>query len=163
MELTDSSQGAHGNGRVAPMEPATGGDVLAADLEVWESLNPEDQAMHRSLGLRCFEELAMPLTRISDVRPTAARCASERREIQVFSGHLYKQASGHAFGREHVSLWGISELGEDPVTEVAWFTGAQAMATALEARQSGWKVVPVNFAKSDNQTALLVYKTSKCE
>lgn len=158
MELADSSNGSHGNGRVAPMLPADGGDIISADLEVWESLSPDAQ-MHHPLGLRCFEELAPPLTRISDVRPTVARCASERREVQVFSGHVYKQASGHSFAREHISLWGISELGEEPITEVAWFTGGPPLSTALEARQSGWQVVPVNFAKNVDQTVLLVYKT----
>lgn len=163
IELSDSSKTSKGNGSIAPMEPTNGGDIIPVDLEVWESLSPEDPESYRCLGLRCYEELATPLTRISDVRPTAARCASERREIQVFSGHLFKQTGGQSFAREHVGLWGISELGEDPITEVAWFTGTQPMPAALEARKSGWKVVPINFAKNDSQTALLVYKTSKCE
>lgn len=163
IELSEAAKTSQGKAGIAPMEPANGGDFITADLEVWESLSPDDQGKYRSLGLRCFEELATPLTRISDVRPTAARCASERREVQVFSGHLFKNVTGQPFAREHVSLWGISELGEAPITEVAWFTGTQPMPTALEARKSGWKVVPVNFAKSEEQTVLLVYKTSSCE
>lgn len=161
IELVDDQVQPPGDALIASIEPSEGKErFIRPALEVNVSLDGHDPGKRQGVCLRCYEELAQPLTRITNLAPTLTRCASEWKQTNFFSSYLQRRdRSGH-MSREYVGLWGISELGQQRIVEVAWFTGTQLMLAATEAATSGWHVVTVNFATNADEAVLLVYKTA---
>ena len=161
IELVDDQAQPPADALIAQIEPSDQQQrSIRPGLEVNNALDGSDLERHHRLSLRCYEELASPLTRLTNVAPTLNRCASEWKQTNFFSDYLQRRdRSGH-LSRDFVGLWGISEHGQPRIVEVAWFTGTQIMTAATEAALAGWHVLPVNFATNADEAVLLVYKTA---